>query len=48
MAQVLSARTVSNPRWKGRLLRFLELSAVGRTVERGLDVEEAFAARVNE
>jgi hypothetical protein len=28
----------SNPRWEGRLLRFLELSGIGRTVEGGLDV----------
>jgi hypothetical protein len=30
---------LSNPRWERRLLRFLELSGVGRTVEGGLDVE---------
>jgi hypothetical protein len=32
---------LSNPRWERRLLRFLELSGLGRIVESGLDVEEA-------
>ena len=31
---------LSSPRWKRRLLRFLELSRVGRTVEDGADEEE--------
>jgi hypothetical protein len=39
---------LSNPRWEGRLPRFLELSRVTRTVEGGLDVEEAYAARMDE
>jgi hypothetical protein len=39
---------LSNPRWEMRLLRFLELSGLGRTVEGGLDVEEAYAARMDE
>jgi hypothetical protein len=39
---------LSNPRWEGRLLRFLELFGVGRTVKGGLDVEEAYAARMDE
>jgi hypothetical protein len=36
-----------NPRWERRLLRFLELSGMGRTVEGGLDEEEAHAARID-
>jgi len=36
---------LSNPRWERRLLRFLELSGVGRIVEDGSDVEEARADR---
>jgi hypothetical protein len=39
---------LSNPRWEGRLLRFLELSGVGRTVEGGLGLEEAYAAKMDE
>jgi hypothetical protein len=39
---------LSNPRWERRLLRFLELSGLGRIVEGGLDVEEAYAARMDE
>ena len=37
---------LNNPRWERRLLRFLELSGVGRLVE-GEDVEETRAARLN-
>jgi len=39
---------LSNPRWERRLLRFLELSGLGRTIEGGLDVEEAHAAKMDE
>jgi hypothetical protein len=35
-------------RIRKRLLRFLELSGLGRTVEGGLDVVEACAARMDE
>jgi hypothetical protein len=34
--------------WERRLLRFLELSGMGRTVEGGFDVEETHAARIDE
>jgi len=37
---------LNNPRWERRLLRFLELSGVGRLVE-GEDVEETRAARLD-
>jgi hypothetical protein len=36
-----------NPRWERRLLRFLELSGMERTVEGGPDEEEAHAARID-
>jgi hypothetical protein len=39
---------LSKTRWERRLLRFLELSGLGRIVEVGLDVEEAYAARMDE
>jgi len=35
---------LSNPRWEGRFLRFLELSGVGGIMEKGEDAE---ASRVN-
>jgi len=35
---------LDNPRWERRLLRFLELSGVGRVIK---DVEEARAARMD-
>jgi hypothetical protein len=38
---------LNNPRWERRLLRFLELSGVGKVVEDGTDVEEARAARLD-
>jgi hypothetical protein len=38
---------LSNPRWEGRFLRFLEISGMGRTVD-GLDVEEAHASRLDQ
>jgi ribonuclease HI len=38
---------LSNPRWERRLLRFLELSGVGRVVEEGLDEDEAYAAKMD-
>ena len=37
---------LANPRWERRLLRFLELSGVGRTV-RGVDEDEAHPSRMN-
>ena len=43
-----SIRTLlSNPRWEKRLLRFLELSGVGRVVEGGEDEDEAHAAQMD-
>jgi hypothetical protein len=39
---------LSNPRWERRLLRFVELSGVGRVMEDGADVGEARASRTNE
>jgi len=38
---------LSNPRWEKRLLRFLELSGVGRVVENGIDEEAAQAERMD-
>jgi hypothetical protein len=38
---------LSNSRWEGRLLRFLELPGVGRLVEGGTDEEEAHAAKMD-
>jgi len=38
---------LSNLRWERHLLRFLELSDVGRAVEDGTNVEEARAARLD-
>jgi hypothetical protein len=38
---------LNNTRWERRLLRFLYLSGVGRVVEDGTDVEEAWAARLD-
>ena len=37
---------LNNPRWERRLLRFLELSGVGKLVE-GEDVEETRAAKMD-
>jgi hypothetical protein len=43
-----SIRTLlASPRWESRLLRFLELSGVGRRVEDGTDEKEARAARMD-
>jgi hypothetical protein len=39
---------LANPQWERRLLRFLELSGVGRVVEDGEDEEETRAARMDE
>jgi hypothetical protein len=39
---------LSNPRWESRLLRFLELSGVGRLVEGGVEEDEAHAARMDD
>jgi len=36
------------PRWETRLLKFLELSGVGRVVADGMDAEEARAAKLDE
>jgi len=38
---------LSNPRWERRLLKFLELSGVGRTVEDGTDEDQARAERMD-
>jgi hypothetical protein len=39
---------LSNPRWERRLMRFLELSGVGRLVEGGKDEEEAHAETMDQ
>jgi len=39
---------LSNPRRERRLLRFLELSGVGRVMDDGSDEEEARAAKMDE
>jgi hypothetical protein len=41
------ANVVGEPRWEKRLLRFLELSGVGRTLENGADEEETRAERMD-
>jgi len=38
---------LNNPRWERRLLRFLELSGVGRVVEDGTDEDQARAERMD-
>jgi len=38
----------SNPRWERRLLRFLELSGVGRVVEDGTDEDQVRAERMDQ
>jgi len=38
---------LSNPRWERRLLRFLEMSEVGRVVEDGTDEDQAQAERMD-
>jgi hypothetical protein len=38
---------LSSPRWESRLLRFLQLSGVGRFVEGGVDEDEAHATRMD-
>jgi hypothetical protein len=38
---------LSSPRWEGWLLRYLELSGVGRLVEGGIEEDEAHAARMD-
>jgi hypothetical protein len=40
-------RLVADPRWEKRLVRFLELSGVGRTLAEGTDEESAYAARMD-
>jgi hypothetical protein len=39
---------LANPRWERRLVRFLELSGVGRVMADGMDVDGAYAARMDE
>jgi hypothetical protein len=39
---------LSDPRWESRLLRFLELSGVGRYVEGGVDEDQTHAERMAE
>jgi hypothetical protein len=38
---------LSSPRWEGRLLRYLELSGVGRFMEGGIEEDEAHAAKMD-
>jgi hypothetical protein len=38
---------LSNPWWEKRLLKFLELSGVGRVMDDGVDEEEARAGRLD-
>jgi hypothetical protein len=39
---------LSNPRWESMLLRFLELSGMGRVVDGGVEQDEAHAARMDD
>jgi len=39
---------LSNPGWERRLLRFLELSGVGRVVEDGTDEDQARAEKMDQ
>jgi hypothetical protein len=39
---------LSNPRWERRLLRFLELSGIGRVLDDGTDEEETRAAKAGQ
>jgi hypothetical protein len=39
---------LANPRWEKRLLRFLELSGVGRAIADGTDKDEAWAQRMDD
>jgi hypothetical protein len=39
---------LSNPRWESRLLRFLELSGVGRRVQSEEDEDETHATRIDD
>jgi hypothetical protein len=39
---------LANPRWERRLVKFLELSGVGRVVADGTDEDGARAARMDE
>jgi hypothetical protein len=39
---------LANPRWEKWLLRFLELSGVGRIVADGTDDEEAWARKMDD
>jgi hypothetical protein len=39
---------LSDPRWESRLLRFLELSDVGRHVEGGVDEDQAHAESMDQ
>jgi len=41
-------RVLANLRWERRLVRFLELSGVGRTMADGTDEDGARAARMDE
>jgi hypothetical protein len=40
-------RLLADPRWEKRLVHFLELSGVGRTLADGVDEESAYAARMD-
>jgi len=39
---------LANPRWEKRLLRFLELSGVGRLVADGVDEDDAWARKMDD
>jgi hypothetical protein len=39
---------LANPRWERRLVKFLELSGVGRVMANGTDEDGAYAARMDE
>jgi hypothetical protein len=39
---------LANPRWERRLVKFLELSGVGRVMADGPDEDGAYAARMDE
>jgi hypothetical protein len=39
---------LANPRWERRLVKFLELSGVGRVMADGTDEDGAYAARMDE
>jgi hypothetical protein len=46
-ALVGSIRALAGPRWESNLLRFLELSGLGRVLANGMDEEKDMAARMD-